>query len=119
MVLTVEDLATTPTDAASVAAKTGGLVIDPAVYETLKSEAERGRAVAAAAAPRDREQAVNTKGAISPARKQHWMTVLEADPTIAKGLASMPNVILLEEIGHCNPWYGRRPIALTNPVVTR
>ncbi|OZF44272.1 MULTISPECIES: phage protease [Nocardiaceae] len=106
VVLAVEDLATAPVDAAAVAAKTGGLVIDPTVYETLRSEAERGRAVAAAAATREREQAVNaavSKGAIPPARKAHWMTVLEADPTMAKVLASMPNVIPLDELGHCNP----------------
>ncbi|WP_128646336.1 phage protease [Rhodococcus sp. BS-15] len=106
VVLAVEDLATAPVDAAAVAAKTGGLVIDPTVYETLKAEAERGRTVAAAAATREREQAVNaaiTKGAIPPARKAHWMTVLEADPTMAKVLASMPNVIPLEELGHSDP----------------
>lgn len=106
VVLAVEDMATTPVDAATVAAKTGGLVIDPVAYETLKSEAERGRTVAAAAATREREQAVTAaiqKGAIPPARKAHWMTVLEADPTMAKVLASMPNVIPLTEIGHANP----------------
>lgn len=119
VVLAVEDLATAPTDAASVAAKTGGLVIDPAVYETLKAEAERGRTVAAAAATREREQAVNaavSKGAIPPARKQHWMTVLEADPTMAKVLASMPTVIPLTEIGHADPGLGGDDHAPANVV---
>lgn len=101
--LAVEDLASTPPDAATANAKAGLMGIEVTVYETLKAEAERGRAVAAAAASRERESAVNaavSRGSIPPARKAHWLTVLEADPAMASVLENMPAVIPLQEIGH-------------------
>lgn len=67
--------------------------------------AAEGRKIAAAAAKAKVEAAVSDavdKGRITPARRKHWVTLIEADPGMADVLAAVPNetAVPLSEIGH-------------------
>lgn len=105
--LAVEDAATAPapTTGQQTAAAAGLTQVDPDTLAALRRDAEQGRAIAAAAVQRDRATlvaaAVN-RGSITPARRQHWLTVLAADPGMADTLASLPAglVPVTGEIGH-------------------
>ena len=103
--LAVEDAITAPASGQQTAAAAGLTQVDPDTLAALRRDAEQGRAIAAAAVQRDRAQlvaaAVN-RGSITPARRQHWLTVLSADPGMADTLASLPAglVPVTGELGH-------------------
>jgi len=103
--LAVEDAITAPASGQQTAAAAGLTQVDPDTLAALRRDAEQGRAIAAAAVQRDRATlvaaAVN-RGSITPARRQHWLTVLSADPGMADTLASLPAglVPVTGEIGH-------------------
>jgi len=80
-------------------------VIDAATAEALRRDAAEGRRIAAAAAHARVEVAVDdavNKGKITAARRKHWVTLIEADPDMAKTLADIPNetAVPMTEIGH-------------------
>jgi hypothetical protein len=110
---TVADLAAqvvgmTPEQPSSVgaAAKRRGMeVIDTATADALRRDAAEGRKIAAAAARAKVEAAVDdavNKGKITPARRKHWCSVIEADPEMAQVLAEYPNelAVPMSELGH-------------------
>lgn len=111
IVATIEDLVTTPTDPSTVTAaraSAAGLVqVDPGTLASLRADAGQARELRAAAAVRDRTQVVGDAvraGKIAPARRQHWMTVLAADPGAVETLATLPaGLIPVDgEIGHAS-----------------
>ncbi|OZC98916.1 hypothetical protein CH281_20335 [Rhodococcus sp. 06-221-2] len=117
VVVAVEELVTAPPVAAASAAAAGGVVLDPAAYDVLKADADRGRALAAASKVREAKDAVDSAiraGKLPPARRQHWLDVIQADPAMAATLKQMPVVIPLEELGHCDPG-ANDPDGLTEP----
>ncbi len=104
--LAVEDAVTAPAPSGQQTAAAAGLTqVDPDTLAALRRDAEQGRAIAAAAVQRDRATLVNAavnRGSITPARRQHWLTVLAADPAMADTLASLPAglVPVNGELGH-------------------
>lgn len=103
LVLTVEDVVTAPEPKPEDIAAAAGL--DPATLTQLRHDAEQGRVLAAAARRREITDKVSTavrRGAIAPARVQHWTTAIESDPTMADTLASLPDqfAVPLASIGH-------------------
>lgn len=97
--LAVEDAVTTP-----VAASAGLVQVDPDTLTALRREAEQGRTIAAAAVQRERTQLVAAAvaaGKITPARREHWLTVLAADPVMANTLAALPaGLVPMVELGY-------------------
>ena len=106
VVAALEDLVTTPpADPKAVAAAAGLTALDPAVVEQLKADAEQGRTIAAAAAKREVTEKVAAavrRGAITPARSQHWIELISADPVMASTLEKLPNelAVPMAEAGH-------------------
>ena len=88
------------------AAKRSGMeVLASADAEALRRDAAEGRRVAAAAAKAKIEASVDdaiSKGKITVVRRQHWVSVIEADPGMADVLASYPDemAVPLSEVGH-------------------
>lgn len=76
----------------STAAPAGTIVVDQAAFEDLQAAAAEGRQARAAQLTAERTNAVNaavSDGRISPARREHWLASLEADPgalTVLEGL---------------------------------
>lgn len=108
VVVAVEELVTAPPVAAASVAAAGGVVLDPASYDVLKADADRFHTLAKAAKVRDATAAVDAAihaGKLPPARRQHWLDVLDADPAMAATLKQMPVVITLAgaELGHSDP----------------
>ncbi|OZC76370.1 hypothetical protein CH282_26190 [Rhodococcus sp. 06-418-1B] len=119
VVTAVEELVTAPPVAAASAQAAGGIVLDPASYEELKKNADRGVQLAAAAKVREAASAVDgaiSAGKLPPARRQHWLDVIQADPAMAATLKQMPVIFSLgnEELGHANPGLNG-PDDLTEP----
>ena len=103
LVLTVEDVVTAPAPQPEDIAAAAGL--DPAARTQPRPAAEQGRVLAAAARRRETADKVSTavrRGAIAPSRVGHWTTLIEADPTQADTLASLPDqfAVPLSSIGH-------------------
>ena len=90
----------------AAAARRAGLeVIDADTVAALRHDAQEGRKLAAAAARTTIEAAVDdaiSKGKITAARRKHWVTLIEADPEMAKVLAATPpeTAVPMTEIGH-------------------
>jgi hypothetical protein len=95
-----------PTNAIAAAARKAGLeLVDSATIAELRQAAKEGRRMAAEARKAELEGIVNAavaKGKITPARKQHWVTLIDADPGMADVLASVPDetAVPLTEVGH-------------------
>lgn len=103
VVSTVEDLVTKPEPKPEDIAAAAGL--DPATLTQLRSDAEQGRVLAAAARKREVTDVVHAAaqaGKITASRIPHWVTMIEADPAMADTLASIPNefAVPLTAIGH-------------------
>lgn len=84
------------------------------------STADGAQPSAVAAAKQKIEASVDdaiSKGKITPARRKHWVTLIEADPEMADVLASTPNetAIPMTEIGHGLDSDGRNPGADKEP----
>lgn len=109
---TVKDAATASTadgaqpSAVAAAARRVGLgVMDNDSLEALKRDAAEGRQIKAAEAKKRVEASVDdaiSKGKITPARRKHWIALIEADAGMADVLASTPNetALPMTEIGH-------------------
>ena len=109
---TVKDAATASTaegaqpSAVAAAARRVGLgVMDSESLEALKREAAEGRQAKLTAAREKIEASVDdaiSKGKITPARRKHWVTLIEADPEMANVLAATPNetAVPMTEMGH-------------------
>lgn len=98
-----------PSTIAASAKRAGLEVIDADTAAALRHDAAEGRkiaAAAAAAAARARVEAsvddAVTKGKITPARRKHWVSLIEADPGMADVLAAVPNetAVPVSEVGH-------------------
>ncbi|MFH5207572.1 phage protease [Antrihabitans sp. NCIMB 15449] len=109
VVAAVEDLVTTPdldpAKAATVAAAAGLTMVDPHSLAALQRDAKRGRELTVAAARREVESDVEKalrRGAITPARRDHWVTLCAADPHMRTVLAGMPDemAVPISETGH-------------------
>ncbi|WP_111512236.1 phage protease [Mycobacterium kyogaense] len=111
---TVKDLATQSdgTDPAKpsaivAAAKAAGLgeLVDPATLAALRNDAAEGRRLTAAAQIAKVENDVDTAiglGKIAPARREHWVNLIQADPGMAQVLADVPpeTAVPMTELGH-------------------
>ncbi|WP_420179679.1 head maturation protease, ClpP-related [Paenarthrobacter sp. TA1.8] len=89
---------TTPTAAA------GTVVLDEAQYTNLQAAAEEGRAARNQQLAAERaaivDSAVND-GRIAPARRDHWVAALAADPGMAETLAGLaPGLVNLKPSGY-------------------
>lgn len=94
-----------PSAVAAAARRVGLELIDADTITALRRDANEGRQIKAAAARQKIEDAVAdaiNKGKITPARRKHWLNLIEADPGMAEVLASVPNetAVPLTEIGH-------------------
>jgi hypothetical protein len=94
-----------PSTIAASAKRAGLEVIDADTAAALRADAAEGRKIAAAAAKAKVEAAVDDavgKGKITPARRKHWVTLIEADPGMADVLAAVPNetAVPMSEVGH-------------------
>lgn len=96
---------TKPSTVAAAAKRNGMEVLDADTLAALKTDAAEGRKLAAAAARAKVEAAVDdavTKGKITPARRKHWISLIEADPGMADVLAAVPAemAVPMSEVGH-------------------
>ena len=96
---------TKPSAVAAAAKRIGMEVIDSDSLAALRTEAAEGRQVKAAAAKAKIDGQVNDAiraGKITPARRDHWVTLISADPGMADVLASVPDetAVPRTEIGH-------------------
>lgn len=94
-----------PSTVAAAARRNGMEVLATADAEALRRDAAEGRRVAAAAAKATVEASVDqaiSRGKITPGRRRHWVSVIEADPGMADVLASYPDemAVPLSEVGH-------------------
>ena len=84
----------------------GVVTIDAAQLDQLRADAQAGRE-ARAQQLRDRREGLVASavadGRIPPARREHWLAQLEADPGAEQVLAGLrPGLVPLEPIGHAN-----------------
>lgn len=106
-----------PSTVAAAARQHGMDLIDHDTHEALKRDAAAGRQIAASAARAKVEAAVDdavSKGKITPARRKHWVSLIEADSAMADVLAAVPNetAVPLSEIGHAaDQTAGAAPVA--------
>lgn len=115
VIATAEDLAAEsadidpakPSTIAAAANKAGLEVIDTATAEALRRDATTGRQMAADAAKQKIEATVDDsirRGKITPGRRQHWVTLIAADPGMADVLSQIPDETAapMTEAGHGN-----------------
>ncbi|ORL01557.1 head maturation protease, ClpP-related [Prescottella equi] len=109
IVTAVEELATTPDpEEADPAESDDTAVVDRTSLARLQADAALGREAHARLARQDRERIVDSAivtGRIAPAKRDTWISRLEADPTEASTLAKLEPVYPVgEPIGHdANP----------------
>lgn len=94
-----------PSQVVASAKRLGMEMIDADSLAALRRDAAEGRKQVAAAARTQRETAVDSAirdGKITPARRDHWLKLLEADPAMGDVLASTPpqTAVPLTPIGH-------------------
>lgn len=94
-----------PSDVAASAKRLGMEMIDADTLAALQRDATEGRRIKAAAEAERVAAAVDdavAKGKITLARRQHWITLVTADPAMADVLAATPAeaAIPLAERGH-------------------
>ncbi|YCK83522.1 ATP-dependent Clp protease proteolytic subunit [Arthrobacter sp. D3-18] len=94
-----------PAPAASAATHAPGtVVLDAAQYQELRNDAADGRLARQQQLADERSELVNAAvqdGRIPPARRDHWLNSLEADPGIADTLAALePGLIPVDSIGY-------------------
>ncbi|MBX7453406.1 hypothetical protein GR927_35955 [Mycolicibacterium sp. 3033] len=88
------------------AAESAGLeVLDSEAAAALRADAAEGRRIKAAVERERIENTVNdaiAQGKITPARKDHWVALITADPGMGDVLANVPpeTAVPLSEIGH-------------------
>lgn len=129
IVAAIEALASSAGDQSSqtAAAAAGSVVsLDREAFAAMQREAALGRAAHERQQREDRERTIDqaiAKGKIPPARRDHWLALLAADPKgTADTLKAIPDetVVSLSEIGHTvSPdganedlsWFGTAPTA--------
>lgn len=105
VVVAVEELTIAPGSENAVAAAAVLASAGRSALDQLRADAEQGRVLAAAARKRDITDKVEIafrRGAITVPDKKHWTALIEADPTKADVLASLPNefAVNLSEKGY-------------------
>ena len=117
-----------PSTVAAAAKRNGLEVIDKDTAQVLRRDAAEGRRIKAAAEFAKVEASVDdaiSKGKITPSRRGHWVTLIQADPGMAEVLASVPNetAVPMTELGHslepadsaeAGWFYSSAPIATPN-----
>lgn len=98
---------TKPSAVAAAAKRIGMEVVDSDTLAALRTEAAEGRQVKAAAAKAKIDGQVADAiraGKITPARRDHWVTLITADPGMGDVLASVPDetAVPLTEVGHAS-----------------
>lgn len=92
--------------AIAAAAKSAGFeVLDTDTATALRADAAEGRQIKAAVARQRIEDSVTaaiSKGKITPARKEHWVNLITADPAMAEVLNAVPDetAVPINEAGH-------------------
>ncbi|TDK88658.1 hypothetical protein [Mycolicibacterium mucogenicum] len=94
-----------PSTVAAAAKRNGMEVLDKETAAALRRDAAEGRRLTAAAVLAKVEASVDdaiNKGKITPGRRGHWVTLIQADPGMAEVLASVPNetAVPMTELGH-------------------
>ncbi|MFA7510522.1 MAG: hypothetical protein WCZ29_08575 [Mycolicibacterium vanbaalenii] len=94
-----------PSAIVAAAAKAGLEVLDSDTAAALRADAAEGRRIQAAVQRQQVEDAVNAaiaKGKITPARREHWVNLITADPGMGEVLAAVPDetAVPINEIGH-------------------
>lgn len=107
---TVKDAVTStapvqPSAIVAAAKKVGLEVVDVDTLTALRNDAAEGRRVQAEVARQKVEDTVNSaveRGAITPARKDHWVALITADPAMADVLNAVPDETAtpMTEVGH-------------------
>ncbi|MHA7661847.1 hypothetical protein [Mycolicibacterium sp. HS_4_1] len=106
--LAADNLTNAAPSAIIAAAEKAGLeVIDPDTLTALRADATEGRQLKAAVERQRVEDVVNSavnRGAITLARKEHWVNLIAADPAMAAVLKNTPDetAVPLTAIGHSN-----------------
>lgn len=96
-----------PSTVAAAAKRAGLEVLDTDTLATLRHDAQEGRQIRAAAERQKIEAVVGdaiSKGKITPARRKHWIDLINADRGMADVLAAVPNetAVPVSEMGHSN-----------------
>lgn len=94
-----------PSDIAAAAKAQGLEVVDSETLIGLRAAAAEGQQIRAAA---ERQKVLDVvdnaarKGKITPARREHWVNLITADPAMADVLNAVPDetAIPLKEVGH-------------------
>lgn len=94
-----------PSSVAAAAHQIGCEVVDSGTLAALRQDAAQARQLAAAARTQEIANLVDesiSRGAITPARRDHWTRLIEADPEMANTLKAFPNELAapMNEIGH-------------------
>lgn len=94
-----------PSALAAIAKQSGLEVLDTASLAALRTDAAEGRRLAAAAELAKVEASVDDAighGKIPPARRGHWVALIQADPGMGDVLRGIPNetAVPLTELGH-------------------
>lgn len=94
-----------PSSIAAAAGRAGLKVLDETTYLSLRAAAAEATQIKAAAEADERERIVAAavqRGAITPGRRDHWLTLLAADPGMKDVLMSTPDelAVPLREVGH-------------------
>ena len=99
-----EALAERATEPTSAAAQDGTVVVDAEAYAALRRDAEAGAQARAQQQREHREQVVAAAvqdGRIPPARRDHWLALIEQDPGAESALADLaPGLVPVSELGH-------------------
>lgn len=104
--LAADTLANAAPSAIIAAAEKAGLeVVDPDTLAALRNDATEGRKMKATIERQRIEEVVASavsRGAITVARKDHWVNLITADPEMATILKNTPDetAVPLNEIGH-------------------
>jgi ATP-dependent protease ClpP protease subunit len=93
-----------PTTVPPAATAPGTVVLDEAQYAQLRNDAAQGREARNEQLRSDRENLVDAAvndGRIAPARRDHWVAVLEADPGMSETLGNLAKgLVPLEAKGY-------------------
>jgi len=102
----LEERADDTSGAATNRVPEGMVLMDATVQQSLVAEAAAGRADREQRQQENRAQTVNAAvrdGRIAPARRQHWLDALAADPGAEETLKGLtPGLVPVNEIGHAH-----------------
>jgi ATP-dependent Clp endopeptidase proteolytic subunit ClpP len=83
--------------------RVGVVMVDEPTLNELRADALAGREARARQVQDDQARLVNSAvedGRIAPARRDHWVAALRADPDVAEVLAALPPILPLQAAGY-------------------